>query len=313
MRPVLGGAETLIGAAFDRRFFLFFAERRHERRPLRRAECPRRTRSPRSCKGLFRRQLGRWTAREAGDGDAAAATKKRAAPPRASRRRGRGGSVARPAARAGALVRADLSVALRVAPTPPVAPRAGVAPELLGIGVVDGEVVAVVAVGEAKTAMLLCTHLGETIALVGAELVSDGHVRDRARKRRRRTLRPGAGARAGPRRAGRAHPDGSRLAEPLQGELATRNPAVSWQHAHRATAAPLLPALSARPHPRPRWCGASTRRTRCGSRTNGRRRGRVKPRRRRSASPRTSRRRRAVADGTDQQAGRAARRRGRSS
>jgi chemotaxis signal transduction protein len=84
------------------------------------------------------------------------------------------------------------TVAIKVLPMPVVARVPGAPPELVGIALVEGETVPVVALGEldgrgsrrpAATSrsradnrpMLVCTYVGERIGLVGLEIVATGH------------------------------------------------------------------------------------------------------------------------------------------
>jgi hypothetical protein len=66
------------------------------------------------------------------------------------------------------------ATAMRVVPLPPVARVPAAPPELLGIALVEGEVIGVVALGEAHSAIVLCDVAGETVGLVGAEPVVSG-------------------------------------------------------------------------------------------------------------------------------------------
>jgi chemotaxis signal transduction protein len=71
------------------------------------------------------------------------------------------------------------SVAVRVAPLPPVEAVPGAPPDLLGIALHEGVVVSVIAIGPRRDAngqntMIVCQHAGELVALVGAEVVEAG-------------------------------------------------------------------------------------------------------------------------------------------
>ena len=71
------------------------------------------------------------------------------------------------------------SVAVKVMSMPHVARVPGGPPELVGVALVDGETLPVVALGEAprpsaRVAMLVLAHHGERIGLVGVEVLSTG-------------------------------------------------------------------------------------------------------------------------------------------
>ena len=71
------------------------------------------------------------------------------------------------------------SSALKVMPMPDVARVPGGPPELVGVGLVDGETLPIVALGEpprpsARVAMLVLVYLGERIGLVGLEVLATG-------------------------------------------------------------------------------------------------------------------------------------------
>ncbi len=84
------------------------------------------------------------------------------------------------------------TVARKVLPMPDVARVPGAPEDLVGIALVEGEIVPVVAVGELERRaerrpksdrsrvdnrpMLVCSYLGETIALVGLDMVVTGHL-----------------------------------------------------------------------------------------------------------------------------------------
>jgi chemotaxis signal transduction protein len=63
---------------------------------------------------------------------------------------------------------------VKLAPVPELAPIPGVTAELLGVGLVDGEAVPVLAIGAAREHMIVCTHAGERIAVVGHARSSAG-------------------------------------------------------------------------------------------------------------------------------------------
>jgi hypothetical protein len=69
------------------------------------------------------------------------------------------------------------SVATKVMPMPEVARVPGAPPEIAGFTLVGGATVPVVAIGDVprkRGPMLLVTHLGERIALVGLEILATG-------------------------------------------------------------------------------------------------------------------------------------------
>jgi hypothetical protein len=67
------------------------------------------------------------------------------------------------------------SVALKFVAMPPkVLTVPDAPPGLLGVALIDGTVIPVVAVGPARDTMLVCTHLGEPIGLVGHTVVASG-------------------------------------------------------------------------------------------------------------------------------------------
>jgi len=82
------------------------------------------------------------------------------------------------------------SVAVKVLPMPPVARVPGGPADLLGVALVDSEIVPVVAVGDVERLraravgplargrenrpMLVCAYLGERIGLVGVEILATG-------------------------------------------------------------------------------------------------------------------------------------------
>jgi hypothetical protein len=57
---------------------------------------------------------------------------------------------------------------------PPVTAVPGAPRELLGVGLYEGNVVPVLAVGSAASAMVVCQHAGELVGLVGLEVVGPG-------------------------------------------------------------------------------------------------------------------------------------------
>lgn len=74
----------------------------------------------------------------------------------------------------GALFFLPATVAIKVMPMPEVARMPGAPEALVGVALVDGATLPVVAIGPSRAAMLVCTHLGERIALVGLEVVASG-------------------------------------------------------------------------------------------------------------------------------------------
>jgi chemotaxis signal transduction protein len=69
------------------------------------------------------------------------------------------------------------NVAIKLIPTPEIARVPGAPPDLVGVALVDGETLPVVAVGElprTRGAMLVVSHVGERIALVGLEVLATG-------------------------------------------------------------------------------------------------------------------------------------------
>jgi chemotaxis signal transduction protein len=83
----------------------------------------------------------------------------------------RGGVVLR---LAGELRFLPASLALRVARAPRVTSVPGAPPELVGIAVHEGAVVPVVAVGEARSDMVVCKYAGELLGIIGGEVVRTG-------------------------------------------------------------------------------------------------------------------------------------------
>jgi hypothetical protein len=66
------------------------------------------------------------------------------------------------------------TVALRVAPVPQIGRVPGAPVDIVGLALVDGDMVAVVSVGDVRTSMLIVQYMGERIALVGVEVVASG-------------------------------------------------------------------------------------------------------------------------------------------
>ncbi len=65
-------------------------------------------------------------------------------------------------------------VADRVAPMPDVARVPGTHADLIGIALYEGTILPVVAIGTARSSMLVISYLGEPIGIVGADVVSSG-------------------------------------------------------------------------------------------------------------------------------------------
>jgi hypothetical protein len=74
----------------------------------------------------------------------------------------------------GALVFVPASIALKVASIPTVARIAGAPPELLGIGLQEGEIIPVISIGPARETMVVCTYAGEPFGVVGGEVLESG-------------------------------------------------------------------------------------------------------------------------------------------
>jgi len=73
------------------------------------------------------------------------------------------------------LVFVPATIAQKVVPSPDLARVPGAHADLLGIAQVDGVVLPVVAIGQgARGAMLVVSHLGEPIGLVGADILVTG-------------------------------------------------------------------------------------------------------------------------------------------
>lgn len=65
-------------------------------------------------------------------------------------------------------------VALEIAPLPKVTRVHGAPAELLGIALHDGDVLPVLSIGPERGVMLVCTYLGEALAIVGGEVLHAG-------------------------------------------------------------------------------------------------------------------------------------------
>jgi hypothetical protein len=68
----------------------------------------------------------------------------------------------------------SVPLAVRVAPAPRTTPVPGAPAELVGIGVHEGAVIPVIAVGSARAEMLVCQHAGELVGIVGGTVVRSG-------------------------------------------------------------------------------------------------------------------------------------------
>jgi hypothetical protein len=66
------------------------------------------------------------------------------------------------------------TVAQRVVPVPAVGRVPGAPPEIAGLALVEGQMVPVVSVGSARTAMLVVSYLGDRLGLVGVDVVATG-------------------------------------------------------------------------------------------------------------------------------------------
>lgn len=67
------------------------------------------------------------------------------------------------------------TIAMKIMPVPPYARVPGGPPELRGVALVDGDMIAIVAAGSLQSdAMLVCAVLGEQVGLVGIEVVATG-------------------------------------------------------------------------------------------------------------------------------------------
>lgn len=65
-------------------------------------------------------------------------------------------------------------VADRVAPLPEVARVPGTHPDLVGIALYEGNILPVVSIGAARSAMLVISYLGEPIGIVGGNVLATG-------------------------------------------------------------------------------------------------------------------------------------------
>jgi hypothetical protein len=74
----------------------------------------------------------------------------------------------------GALHFVPASVALAISPAPEITRVPGAPEQLLGVALHDGDVVPVIAIGAARGAMLVCSYLGEKLAIMGAHIEGTG-------------------------------------------------------------------------------------------------------------------------------------------
>jgi hypothetical protein len=74
----------------------------------------------------------------------------------------------------GALCFVPASVAVRIAPAPRVTPVPGGPPDLVGVAMHEGTIVPVVAIGAARSEMIVCQHAGEPVGLVGGKVLRTG-------------------------------------------------------------------------------------------------------------------------------------------
>ncbi|MGH7271404.1 MAG: chemotaxis protein CheW [Polyangiaceae bacterium] len=74
----------------------------------------------------------------------------------------------------GALKFLPASVVVCIAHTPRITPVPGAPAELLGVTLHDGMVVPVVAIGSLLREMIICHHAGESLGLLGGEVVHAG-------------------------------------------------------------------------------------------------------------------------------------------
>lgn len=81
----------------------------------------------------------------------------------------------------GSLFYVPSSVALRVARAPNATPVPGAPPDFVGIAMHEGAVLPVVAIGAARKEMIVCQHAGETIGIVGGEVLRTGSFDEHAR------------------------------------------------------------------------------------------------------------------------------------
>ena len=75
---------------------------------------------------------------------------------------------------AGGLSFLPASIVTSVVPLPPILSVAGAPEGVLGVVHEAGEILPVVEIGPERSALLVCTYLGEPIGLVGAEIVRAG-------------------------------------------------------------------------------------------------------------------------------------------
>ncbi len=68
----------------------------------------------------------------------------------------------------------DAAVALRVAAIPKITPVPGAPPELAGVAMNEGAILAVVSIGTARTEMIVCQHAGDLLGIVGGTVLCTG-------------------------------------------------------------------------------------------------------------------------------------------
>lgn len=66
------------------------------------------------------------------------------------------------------------TVAQRVVPVPQIGRIPSAPPDLCGLALVEGEMIPVVALAEARTAMLVVQYLGERLGIVGVDVLASG-------------------------------------------------------------------------------------------------------------------------------------------
>jgi len=74
----------------------------------------------------------------------------------------------------GGLFYLPATVAQRVVPVPQIGRIPSAPPDLCGLALVEGEMIPVVAVSDARTAMLIVQYLGERVGIVGVDVLATG-------------------------------------------------------------------------------------------------------------------------------------------
>ena len=64
--------------------------------------------------------------------------------------------------------------ASRLAPLPPITRVPGAPAPVLGVAIQEDELVTVIAIGEARESLIVCSHRGDRLGLVGGEVVATG-------------------------------------------------------------------------------------------------------------------------------------------